>query len=358
MKIIAYYLPQFHEIEENNQWWGQGFTEWINIKKAVSYRNSHIPAAPEKDYFYNLMDRETVEWQTKLASDYGIHGFCYYHYWFSGKKILERPAENLFNWTDIKQNFCFCWANHSWKKTWNGTMEMLIEQSYGREEEWQDHFDYLKPFFLDDRYIKINNKPVFVLYDAQSIPDFESRVSFMNKCCQGVGLDGIYVIESHNQKKQTRFSSASNGVVVREPNTSMSDLGLFLRIRSKLKRMINQKYLKAPIFFPFKQIANKSISYLEDFQVKGKTLYPGLFTGWDSSPRHRKHAIVLYKKGFSEFQDYLEQFKKSYDCGNYGELVFMNAWNEWAEGMYLEPDKENGYAYLVQLKEMVSGENS
>ncbi len=184
MKILAYYLPQFHEIEENNKWWGKGFTEWTNVKKGKKlFKTQNQPFVPLNNNYYNLLNKETVKWQTELAKKYGVYGFCYYHYWFEGKKLLEKPVENLLKWKNIDQKFCFCWANHSWKKTWNGLNEILMEQKYGNEDSWNKHFDYLLQFFKDERYIKIDNKPIFMIFKLKDIKDINEMLDFFNKKC-------------------------------------------------------------------------------------------------------------------------------------------------------------------------------
>ena len=145
MKIIASHLPQFHEIPENNEWWGDGFTEWTNINKPNKVGGDLQPLLGQ----YNMLDKNTLIMQTELAQKYGIYGFCYYHYWFEGKKLLEKPVELLLKEKDINQKYCFCWANHSWFRSWQGSKEMLIEQTYGTEKQWSEHFDYLKYYFVD-----------------------------------------------------------------------------------------------------------------------------------------------------------------------------------------------------------------
>ena len=204
MRIFSFYLPQYHEIPENNEWWGKGFTEWTNVRKAKPLFKGHIqPLHPLNDNYYDLMDKRTVEWQTRLMKEYGLTGMIYYHYYFCGKKLLEKPTENLLKWKDIDQPFFFCWANHSWKKTWNGTSELLIEQTYGDECDWEEHFQYLLPFFKDDRYEKINNKPVFMFFISQ----FEKKqdiVKYFNKRCKESGFNGIYIIYGAMYKKDLK----------------------------------------------------------------------------------------------------------------------------------------------------------
>ena len=161
MRWFAFYLPQFHETKENNEWWGKGFTEWTHVNGAKSlYKGHRQPIAPLDKNYYDLMNKESVEWQTSLMHQYGVDGLVYYHYYFRGQKLLEKPAENLLKWTDIDQPFFFCWANHTWYQAINGVKKVLREQTYGTQEDWDDHFQYLLPFFRDDRYEKIDNKPV------------------------------------------------------------------------------------------------------------------------------------------------------------------------------------------------------
>ena len=201
MKKYAFYLPQFHEIKENNEWWGEHFTEWTNVRAAQSlYKGHKQPVNPLNDFYYNLLDKETVEWQTKLAREHCVDGFIYYHYYFTGKKLLETPAENLLKWKDIEQNFFFCWANHSWIRSWNGTRELLLEQTYGGEEEWEQHFQYLLPFFMDDRYEKRENKPLFMIFNS-NFKEARGIFEYFDKRCKDNGFDGICLIETRNNPK-------------------------------------------------------------------------------------------------------------------------------------------------------------
>ena len=165
MKIIAFYLPQFHEIPENNKWWGKGFTEWVNVKKARPlFENHNQPRVPLNKNYYNLLDEKTQKEQVKLANDYGLYGFCFYHYWFDGKLLLEKPVEKFLENKSLDTHFCICWANEHWTNAWaNKEAKVLIEQKYGNKKEWKEHFDYLLNFFKDDRYIKENNKPLLVI---------------------------------------------------------------------------------------------------------------------------------------------------------------------------------------------------
>ena len=213
-KALAYFLPQYHEIPENDQWWGRGFTEWTNLRKALPLFKGHQIPVPLNDNYYNLLEKETVVWQTELMKEYEVHGLVYYHYWFLGKKILERPAENLLNWKDIDQKFMFMWANHDWTRSWVGGREILMKQEYGIEQDWLNHIQYLIEFFKDERYIKIDNKPVFQIYIGDKIECFDEMIEVWNTECIRNGFDGIYIIENidnytkiDNQKYQNKIDA-------------------------------------------------------------------------------------------------------------------------------------------------------
>lgn len=355
MKVIAYYLPQFHEVKENNEWWGNGFTEWTNVKKAKQlYKGHNQPNIPENSNYYNLLDKKTVEWQTRLMNDYGIEGMCYYHYWFEGRKILEKPVENLLQWKDINQKFCFCWANHDWRKTWNGTMEMLIKQTYGLEEEWERHFEYLYNFFKDERYIKIDEKPIFVIYSARDIPNFNQRIKFYQKKAVEKGFKGIYIIETISFEEYQVVSEETSGIVLKEPALTIRSLPFFKQLKFRINRNLKEKYIYSPAVFKAKDIYEKSLEILSSYK-SNKKIFAGGFNKWDSTVRHGKRGYVIDNKNRIDFENYLKKQKKIMHEKNI-EYLFFNAWNEWAEGMYLEPDEKNGREYLEIIKKIVEKE--
>ncbi len=192
MKIIAFYLPQFHNIPENDEWWGDGFTEWVNVKKAKPLFDGHVqPKEPLNDNYYNLLDDNIKIWQAKIAKEYGVYGFCYYHYWFNGKLLLEKPMEQMLNNKKIDIPFCISWANEPWTKAWVNEKKVLIPQSYGGVNEWKEHFDYLLPFFKDERYIKVDNKPLMVIYRAEVIDCLNEMLDYWNNLAKEAGLDGL-----------------------------------------------------------------------------------------------------------------------------------------------------------------------
>ena len=183
MKIIAFYLPQFHNIPENDEWWGDGFTEWVNVKKSKPlYEGHYQPRIPLNNNYYNLLDDDVKKWQVDLAKKYGVYGFCYYHYWFSGHMLLEKPMEQMLMNKEIDLPFCICWANEPWTKAWVGdAKKVLIPQNYGREKEWKEHFDYLLPFLRDPRYITVGDKPLLVLYRPEIVGCLNEMLDYWNK---------------------------------------------------------------------------------------------------------------------------------------------------------------------------------
>lgn len=356
MKILAYYLPQFHEIEENNKWWGKGFTEWENLKRSNSlYEGHNQPKEPLNDNYYNLLEKETMLWQTKLATEYGIYGFCYYHYWFKGKKFMEKPIENLLKWKDIKQKFCLCWANHSWSKRWIGDDTILLKQEYGNRENWMEHFDYLKNFFKDERYIKKDNKPIFVIFNPTEIKEIDKMIELWNEECKKIGFEGIHVIKTLSSIKELeKNKNKEEYFLIREGTCSFNDINFFQRIERKLKTNIKKNLLNSVLRYDYRSIVSKSLKISK--QYSKKNIYPGVFTGWDNTPRYGNRGYVSESTP-ELFKEYLIEQKKIMVERDI-EYIFLNAWNEWTEGMYLEPDKKNKYIYLETVKEVVKDKNS
>lgn len=362
MKLIAFYLPQFHEIPENNKWWGKGFTEWVTVQNARSLYTGHQqPKEPYKDDYYNLLDRKVMKRQSLYAQKSGIDAFCMYHYWFKGKKILEKPAENYLKWKDIPTEFCFSWANESWTRTWTipdgnnwysenfgeNLSDMkdkyLLKQDYGTKEDWNNHFQYLLPFFKDSRYVRKDNKPIFLIYKPDSIPCLLPMMQYFQKLAKENGLEGIYFILTNTSKN---YGNYGDGYVMYEPIHSIrKDLPLFYKWRDRLidEHKIDTKGLKK---------YNYDIMWLKIILRKRKregTNYHGVFTGYDESPRRSDRGIILTRSNPFKFFVYLTilllRLKKSDS-----DMVFITAWNEWSEGAYLEPDKKNGFRYLNAVK--------
>lgn len=342
MEKYAFFLPQFHEIKENNEWWGKGFTEWVNVKNAKPLFKGHKQPKVPIDGYYNLLNKETVIHQTELMHKYGIDGMIYYHYYFEGRMLLEKPAENLLKWKDIDQPFFFCWANHSWNRSWEGKTTILLEQTYGKQEEWEKHFQYLLKFFKDKRYIKKDNKPLIMIFN----PNFEEKVkifNYFNKRCKENGFDGIILINSCNNEKdynKTKIENVeySSYYFFREPTYSISlSRNFCIKVIQKLEQIF--KIQKFRIYNGDKLLKN-AIKKMKH----NKYIIHGLFFEWDNTPRHKKRGYVITPISHEMFINYMNNVRDE-------EFLFINAWNEWAEGMILEGTEENGYKYLEWIKE-------
>lgn len=348
MKLIAFYLPQFHEIPENNRAWGNGFTEWDNVKKAHSLFLGHNqPRMPLHNNYYNLLDDGVMEWQIALAKKAGIYGFCFYHYWFGGKMVLEKPVEMLLNNKKIDFHYCFSWANEPWTKTWHGAAgekEILIPQNYGKEEEWESHYQYFRRFFRDDRYIKEQNQPVVLIYRLRNIPYFNDMIRYWNKCAKQDGFSGIFLISMDTWRDRVSKSKWVNGTVDFEPNKTRSEImymPLSLQPRDKWSLFWNR--------FAVQKIPYSKLNRRMFMKVHGKNEFRTVFVDYDDSPRRGVRAVITRGSTPKKFGKNLKNvIRKSQKEGNW--YVFINAWNEWGEGNYLEPDSKHRYGYLNQIK--------
>lgn len=340
-KLIALYLPQYHTFPENDEWWGKGFTEWTNVKKAKPlYKNHNQPRVPLNDNYYNLMDSGTFDWQISLAKNYGIDAFCFYHYWFNGKLLLNAPLENYLKRKELDLPYCFSWANEPWTRSWDGENRcVLMNQVYGGKTDIINHFKYMLPFFLDSRYIKKDNKPVFVLYRANSISYLSEMIDVWNKLALENGFDGVFFVESLTGFQDEKFSSKTDACFYFEP--------MWI-----LKKTIFQKILrsiKSPKWRNHKESYEKVWKKILKKEELSSKRWAGGFVDWDNSPRKGKNGVIFEKTSVELFYKFLtlqfEKMKKA-ECP----VCFINAWNEWGEGTYLEPDTKNKYGFLEAIK--------
>lgn len=356
-KAVAYFLPQYHEIPENNEWWGKGFTEWTNLKKAVPLFKGHEIPRPLNDNYYDLLDKDTVIWQTQLMTDYSLYGLCYYHYWFKGRKILEKPAENLLKWKDIDQKFMFMWANHDWTRSWVGGREVLIKQEYGVEQDWKDHIQYLLDFFKDDRYIKIGNKPVFQIYISDKIDNFDEMIAVWNEECIQHGFDGIYIvdnIDNFDTIASEKYLKRADAVNIMEHSAAINYWRKHFPVEvmfEKLKKKISgNDYIRNT---SYDIVVKNSLRIMNKISSRKKIFF-GVSTGWDNTPRYGKNGYIINNATPQKFKHYLSAAKEISDKRGQ-EIIFISCWNEWCEGMCLEPTQQDGYGYLEAVKEVFQG---
>lgn len=365
MKKFAIFLPQFHTIPENDEWWGEGFTEWNNVRNAKSLFKGHVqPKVPLNMNYYNLLDKITVEWQTKLLHDHHMDGMIYYHYYFKGKKLLEKPAENLLKWKDIKQQFFFCWANHSWNRSWEGKRTVLMEQTYGDQHDWEEHFQYLLPFFKDNRYEKRDNMPLFEIYI--DFPEKDEMVKYFNRRCVEEGFSGLYLIETFTlagsfeesmNKMLYKSTDVTKAIHMRQPTVGLTIIYSKRRagyIRRSINAILSRIYShlhcrKSLVKYQGNAILNETMALMP--QNTTINLIPGVIFEWDNTPRHKYRGYIISPVDKKEFMRYMDSIKDS-------EYVFFNAWNEWAEGMMLEPTEDKGYRYLQWIREWSEANNA
>lgn len=338
MKFLAYNLPAFHRIPENDLWWGEGFTEWDNVKKGKKlYKRHQNPLRPKE--FYDLSKKEEVIKQAVQAKKFGIDGFIYYHYWFNGKLLFEKPCEIIRD-SDIDFTYCFCWANETWSRTWDGkNNEILIKQTFGGEEDWENHIKYLITFFKDDKYIKINGRPVLFIYSASRIPYFNKMISFWNSFLNNKGFGNLYVVEAINSFNLTVFSEFTDAVTEFEPHYTLRKK---INVFTKGYRFLCKKFAVNEVFgydFVWKKMLKRNETY------NGKTIFRSCFVGWDNTPRKGKAGMIINGSSPEKFEKYLVDLI-NLNNRNYSEYLIINAWNERGEGAVLEESEQYGTQYL------------
>lgn len=367
IKTIAFYLPQFYTFPENDEWWGKGFTEWTNVKKAKSLFWGHqMPEVPLNNNYYDLSNINTMIWQSKLAMDYGVDGFCYYHYWFkNGKKLLEKPVENMLRNDKVKIPFCLCWANEAWSRTWDGHgNDILMDQEYDEDlDSLKKHFEYLLPYFKDSRYIKENNKPLFIIYKPYLINDISKLITCWNELARQEGFDGIFWGLQHTDNfKYLDLVNKFDLAIEFEPSyTANHEMRIFNAKEEKRKisgkeilliiKHISMKVLHSIFKIPIINGYDETWNWINKRVPKNTNTAPGAFVSWDNTPRKGVSGITYHKPSPSKFKKYMiERYKRTKSIYN-SDYLFINAWNEWAEGAHLEPDEKNEYGYLQALKE-------
>ncbi len=362
MKTICMYLPQYHSIPENDEWWGNGYTEWTAVKKAKPLYNGHNqPRVPLNNNYYDLEKDgvETWKWQADLAKEFDIYGFCIYHYWFCGKMLLQKPMEILLENKNINIKFCICWANETWSRRWYDTKpEVLQLQEYGDEEDWRNHFNYLLPFFCDDRYIKIDNKPVVNIYRSYNIDCLGEMIECWNKLAVQNGFNGVYIVSCKAAGKQETRKDLVDAYYIFEPGFSTKNEMSFydnavyylpIISRKIINKILRKKVLlerKVNVSWVYKKISNRKY-------IMNDNIFPGTFPGWDNTPRCGMEGTAYINSDSKLFRKNLLHIKEKIQHKQL-DFVYVNAWNEWGEGAYLEPDIENKYDYLKAISDVVS----
>jgi len=355
LRTLAFYLPQYHPIAENDEWWGAGFTEWRNVVRAKPLFKGHYqPHLPVDLGFYDLRVPETREAQADLARAYGITGFCYYHYWFNGRRLLSRPFHEVFRSGRPQFPFCLCWANENWTRKWDGQEhEVLLAQRYSPDDDRQ-HMEYLLPFLADERYVRIHDRPLLLVYRTGSLPDPARTADVWREVCIKAGLPNLYLaeVESHGHEVVPRdigfdaaVEFAPQWKVLPAAHRHREEWDGVARFYNQLQKagLMSPAYRQHRIYFyadlSRRMQAKPPVSY---------TRFRCVTPGWDNSPRRQWGANIFHGSTPELYEQWLEAMVADTLQRRESEerILFVNAWNEWAEGNHLEPDRRWGRAYL------------
>ena len=366
MKYIAFYLPQFHEIPENNEMWGKGFTEWTNVKKARPLFKGHSqPVVPLDKNYYDLTDSSVMKWQVNLARKYGIYGFCFYHYWYNGHIIMNKPIEMFLGDKEIDFPFCICWANHNWTYSWASKENTVIyKQDYSDKTEWRKHYEYFLPYLKDSRYIRVDGKPLLVIYEAAHIPQLNDMLKCWNEWAVQDGLkngiayayqcvdadllpnfdDSMFELDIEYQPQYVRTLSFTNkrySIINKLKN--FNDYKLKLPIPNWIRRVVQKKKLTQ---FDYDEVWKKILN----MQPVSRKSVPGAFVNLDTTPRRQERGLVALGMTPEKLEKYLIQLIEKTRNEYKRDMIFVFAWNEWAEGAYMEPDECWKYGVLEAFK--------
>jgi lipopolysaccharide biosynthesis protein len=346
MKTLAFYLPQFHPIPENDAWWGTGFTEWTNVSRSRSLFPGHFqPHLPADLGFYDLRLSEARQAQACMAEKYGITGFCYYHYWFEGKQLLERPFHDVLAASTPDLPICLCWANESWSRRWLGEeKDVLIAQTYSDQDDLA-HSRYLCSAFSDPRYIRHNGRPLFLVYRPHDHPKPERFIDTLTNTCANMGVDKPYLVGVDAHWCGFDYREMGYDATLRfQPQLGcLEEAFKDGRSFAKAFRNMRQRIFSASKkVYPSREARSAMLSQIYDHEY-----IPTVLVSWDNSPRRGKQAIILNGTTAEEFKLALnDAYDIALASGGADPMIFINAWNEWAEGNHLEPDAIMGCQYL------------
>jgi lipopolysaccharide biosynthesis protein len=356
-RIIAFYLPQYHPFEENDKWWGKGFTEWTNVTKAKPRFTGHYqPHLPTDLGFYDIRLAAAREEQAKLAKEYGIDGFCYYHYWFNGRPLMEYPLEDMLATNKPDFPFMFCWANENWTRAWDGGENNVIAEQLYSEEDDIKHIHYLLKFFKDPRYIRINGKAVICIYRTPRVPDIDKTIGLWREEARKENIE-LYVsrAESFRQTGSEYLTKEINGAIEFSPHitSGYKDRGKYI-IKRGINKLLRTFGGKNTFIIP-------AIDYAEYVKFQeGRTFpqykyYPSVTPMWDNTPRCKNRDPTVWINSSPElFGKWLCNVLRKFNPYSEEEnLVFINAWNEWGEGNHLEPCIKYGRKYLEEVRRAV-----
>lgn len=357
-RVIAINLPQFHPFKENDEWWGKGFTEWTNVTSAKPrFRGHYQPQLPTDTGFYDLRLPEARQMQADMAKEYGLDGFCYYHYWFNGKRLMERPICEILKSDQPDFPFMFCWANENWARNWDGGYSnVLIAQNYSEEDD-VNHMNYLcREVFSDSRYIKIDGKPVFLIYRPHYFPNMRRTIEIWRNVAKEYNFELYLCFCKHQGYIAQEYIDMGYDAAVDFQPTSRGTFGKYANPLAKIYKILFPKKLNR---FNFSFSYPKYVKYQINRRPETHKEFPCACPGWDNSSRRKNTSFIIFKGNTPDlFGQWLAHILKTFSPFSKDEnLVFINAWNEWAEGNHLEPDNKWGRAFLEKTKEVISKYN-
>lgn len=353
-RILALYLPQYHPIPENDEWWGKGFTEWTNVGKAQKLFKGHYqPRVPADLGYYDLRVPETRKAQADMAREYGVEGFIYWHYWFgNGKRLIERPFNEVLASGEPDFPFALAWANESWKGFAHGlkNRNLLIEQFYPGVEDYTAHFYSVLPAFKDKRYVTVDGKPLFMIYRPLGAPEVKVFIETWRRLAIENGLSGIHFIGHHNIPEDNIEDIKSVGVDAVH-TTRLSNYTLHRTITTKILGRLNKILRGIPLSYPYGLMSKYFLVPEEDSQ---EFVYPSIIPGWDHTARSSKEGLVMTNSTPELFSKHVEAAVKLVEHKQpEHKIIIIKSWNEWAEGNYMEPDMKWGKKYLEALKNII-----
>ena len=425
VKLVALYFPQFHAIPENDEWWGRGFTDWTNVKKAAPQFHGHNqPRVPLGGRYYDQSKLETIRWQVELAKSHGVYGFCHYHYWFEGKQLLEAPTNLMLEHPEIDFPFCLAWANETWSRRWDGREEdILIAQTHTPEvQHWEKHFQYLIRAWTDPRAIRIDGRPVFMIYRPHLVKEIGKMLDYWTQRAKESGLPGVFFVAMRQyeypkpellkhfhgsmhfqpfeamaspdyrplptvEKQEGSVSTIDNNdAIAAPPLTEPGFLRLLWRrlpmpirhfvglvkwqlvqfllvlprkafallsqsLRERLRALAARREPKL-LIWDYDSVWNQIIKVENDY---GLVTFPGAFVDWDNTPRYGKRARLFRGASPERFRYWFTKLVDATATRPVNErYIILNAWNEWAEGTYLEPDERYGFRYLEIVRDTLA----
>jgi hypothetical protein len=369
-RLIAFYLPQFYPTPYNDEWWGKGFTEWTNVVQGrPHFKNHYQPHLPSDLGFYDLRLPEAREAQADLAREYGIHGFCYYHYWFNGRRILERPMDEVLASGTPTLPFCVCWANESWTRTWKGHKDkVLLQQSYSPEDDLR-HILQLLPTLSDDRYIQVDGKPMVLVYRIELLPDPVATAETWRREAEKWGLKGLFLvsIESNYVTGITSPRTAGFDATVRfQPDytvpaqaitQSAVQAGVVKAIKARMPGLHRnmKRFMSQPVSDNIVDYARLYLNW-QNTPPRAERHFECVTPMWDNSARRYRGATIVKGSTPALYEQWLrEAVDRTVPDSNRQRTVFINAWNEWAEGCHLEPCHKWGRQYLEATRRVYLG---